>query len=225
MAPAIASASRATRAEVANAYVPSPRNTSRESSAVASRVAETASRRRASWSPRAPSSAKESPLSASDPELVSESRLADRLTLAPRATMSPSPQSARMCGSSRLGAAGEPKTVDAGKPAATSPAAARPAAPSLIAAAAPLGVPLVNMRRLSTETPPATAAAPAAPAAAWSSSMRSLTSSASAPSPANAPMRARITATSSKRASFFRLLRQMPSLSRSQKIPPTKDMK
>ena len=31
----------------------------------------TASRRRASWSPRAPSSAKESPLSASDPELVS----------------------------------------------------------------------------------------------------------------------------------------------------------
>ena len=167
MAPAIASASRATRAEVANAYVPSPRNTSRESSAVASRVAETASRRRASWSPRAPSSANESPLSASDPELVSESRLADRLTLAPRATMSPSPQSARMCGSSRLGAAGEPKTVDAGKPAATSPAAARPAAasaaPSLIAAAAPLGVPLVNMRRLSTETPPATAAAPRRP--------------------------------------------------------------
>ena len=57
-----------------------------------------------------------------------------------------------------------------------------------------------------------------------SASVETKASPASAPSPANAPMRARITGTSSKRASFFRLLRQMPSLSRSQKIPPTKDM-
>ena len=211
MAPAISPASQATREEEAWS---SPEYTRRESSEVFTRVASTASRRRASTSTSWFFSL------VSLVSLVRESRLAERLALSLRVTMSPSPQSERMCVSSRLGAAGEPKTVAAGTPAAT-----LSAAPSLIAAAAPLGVPLVNMRRLSTETPAATAAAPAAPAAASSSSMRSLTSSALAPWPANPPMRARITGTSSKRCSFLRFFFQMPSLSSSQKMPPRKDMK
>ena len=208
MAPAISPASQATREEEAWS---SPEYTRRESSEVFTRVASTASRRRASTSTSWFFSL------VSFVSLVRESRLAERLALSLRVTMSPSPQSERMCVSSRLGAAGEPKTVAAGTPEATSSSAA----PSLIAAAAPLGVPLVNMRRLSTETP----AAPAAPAAASSSSMRSLTSSALAPWPANPPMRARITGTSSKRCSFLRFFFQMPSLSSSQKMPPRKDMK